>query len=149
MKKHFTSTVYIVSKIDGEYKILLHKHKKYGLWIGIGGHIEKNENPTEALLREVLEETNLKIELLGRDKLLKTKGVEELVRPVAILQEKIPPFKDEKAHQHIDLIYFATCRDSKKINMGEQYNWFSKKDLKKIDLEKEVFYLAGKLFKYV
>ena len=44
MKKHFTATVYIVSKIDEEYKVLLHYHKKLLIWIAIGGHIEKDEN---------------------------------------------------------------------------------------------------------
>jgi len=28
MKKHFTVTAYIAAKVEGEYKVLLHKHKK-------------------------------------------------------------------------------------------------------------------------
>jgi len=74
MKKHFTATAYIAARIDGEYKVLLHKHKKHGFWLGIGGHIEKDENPVEAVLREVKEETNLGISLI-KEKLLK---IEEL-----------------------------------------------------------------------
>lgn len=147
MKKHFTATAYVVSKIDGEYKVLLHKHKKHNIWIGIGGHIEKDENPTEAVIREVKEETNLEIKLLGDGKLLKTTGVEELINPFAILQEKIPGLKDDPSHYHIDLIYFATCLNPKKIQMSEEYNWFSKKALKQAKLGKEVTYLAQKLFK--
>lgn len=43
---------------------MLYRNKKkndinLGKWIGIGGHIEKNETKEEALCREVLEETNL------------------------------------------------------------------------------------------
>ena len=147
MKKHFTATAYIVSKIDGQYKILLHKHKKMGIWIGIGGHIEDDENPFEALLREVWEETNLKIELLNNGKLLKTDGVEELINPAAILQEKIPTLKDEPAHFHIDLIYFATCKNPDDIKMEEQYDWFSLSDLKRKQFEKEVAYLSRKILR--
>lgn len=148
MKKHFTATAYIAAKIEGEYRVLLHKHKKYGFWLGIGGHMEKDENPVETVVREVKEETGLEIDLIG-DKLFKVDDVEELVRPAAILEEHLPPYKNEPAHYHIDLIYFAICKNPKKIKMKEEFNWFSKKDLQKLILEKEVKYLLKKLFKYV
>lgn len=148
MKKHFTATAYIATKIDGKYKVLLHKHKKHGFWLGVGGHIEKGENPTEALLREVKEETDLEITLI-KDQLLKIEDVEELVCPVAILEEKLAPYKNEPAHYHIDLIYFAICKNPQKIKMKEEFAWFSKKDLQKVNLEKEVNYLTRKLFNYV
>lgn len=148
MKKHFTATAYIAAKIDGEYKLLLHKHKKHKIWLAVGGHIEKDENPTEALLREVKEETNLEITIL-KGKLLRIDDVEELACPVAILEEKLPPYKNEPAHYHIDLIYFAICKTPDKIKMKEQYAWFSRRDLKKLNLEKEVEYLIRKLFNYV
>lgn len=149
MLKHFTATAYIVSKINNQYKILLHKHKKHNLWIGIGGHIEKDENPTEALIREVKEETNLEIEFLSQKKLLKTQDVEELILPDVILQEKLKAYKKESPHYHIDLIFFTFCKKPKAIKMKEKYIWFSQKDLKKKKLEKEVKYLSQKIFKLV
>lgn len=165
MKKHFTATAYIVAKIDGKHKVLLHKHKKHKIWLAVGGHIEKDENPTEALLREVKEETNLEITIL-EGKLLRIDDVEELACPVAILQEKLAPYKqslktksssgafklvykNEPAHYHIDLIYFAICKNPEKIKMKEEFNWFSKNNLQKVSLEKEVRYLIKKLFKHV
>lgn len=149
LKKHFTATAYIAAKIDGVYRVLLHKHKKHGFWLGIGGHIEENENPIEALLREVKEETDLEITLF-KDRLLKTEDVEELAPPEAILEEKLASYKNEPAHFHIDLIYFAICKNPQKIKMKEEFGWFSKKDLPKVSLEKEVSYLIEKLlFNYV
>lgn len=146
MKKHFTATVYIISKIDGEYKVLLHKHRKLNIWIAIGGHIEENENPVQALLREAKEETNLEISLINDEgKLLKTNQVEELSAPVTILEEKIPHYKDEPAHFHIDLIYFASCKNPEDIKMEEQYGWFSRSDLKRKQFDKEVGYLSIKI----
>lgn len=149
MLKHFTATAYIVSKIDGEYKVLLHKHKKHALWIGIGGHIEKDENPIEALIREVKEETNLNVKLLNKNKVSKwsEEGVEELVCPDVILQEKLTKFKNEPSHYHIDLIYFAICDDHKRIKMTEEFAWFSKKDLKDVNIRKEVYYICLKLLR--
>lgn len=50
----------------GDDVLLLFRNKKKndnneGKWIGIGGHIENGESPEQALVREVKEETNLKI----------------------------------------------------------------------------------------
>lgn len=49
---------------DNNKYLMLHRTKKNqdlneGKWLGIGGHIEVNETPDEALIREVLEETGL------------------------------------------------------------------------------------------
>lgn len=84
--------------------VLLHKHRKLGLWLPPGGHIERNELPDEAALREVEEESGLIVELVGPH------GVDiddpeaplQLVRPEGIQLENI-----STSHQHIDLIYFA------------------------------------------
>lgn len=146
MKKHFTATAYIAAKIDGEYKVLLHKHKKHGFWLGIGGHIEKDENPIEALHREVKEETGLEIVLIT-DKLLEIEDVKELTCPTAILEEQLSAIKNEPAHKHIDLIYFAICKNPQKIKMEEQFVWVSLEETKKMDLEKETHYILKKLFK--
>ncbi|MBI2040201.1 NUDIX domain-containing protein [Candidatus Microgenomates bacterium] len=147
MTKHFTVTAYIVAQFEGEYKILLHRHKKHRLWIGIGGHIEEGENPVQALMREVKEETNLEIKLLNKNRLINTQDVEELVRPDIILEEKMPDYRSELAHYHIDLIYFAICKKPQYIKMNEQYAWVAKNSLKKMKLNKEVHYLAQKFFK--
>ena len=48
MIKHFTSTVFIVHN----QKIALHWHKKVSEWLPAGGHIDKNETPVEAGIRE-------------------------------------------------------------------------------------------------
>jgi 8-oxo-dGTP diphosphatase len=51
---------------DKERILMLHRIKKKNdmhknKWIGIGGKIEKGESPEDAIIREVKEETNLKI----------------------------------------------------------------------------------------
>jgi 8-oxo-dGTP diphosphatase len=144
MEKHFVATAYIIARIDNQYKVLLHKHKKLGIWIGVGGHIEDNENSIECILREVKEETNLDVELINGEKLLETEDVRELIHPATIIEEDIPPVKDDPPHHHIDLIYFAFCKNPQNIKMKEEYNWFSKKDLAQFNLKKEVLIFASK-----
>ncbi len=40
-------------------KVLLVKHKKLGIWLAPGGHLEENELPHQAAIREVSEETGI------------------------------------------------------------------------------------------
>src|SRR5688500_10821251 len=44
--------------------VLLHWHRRLGLWLPPGGHIDPGELPDEAAVRETLEETGLAVELL-------------------------------------------------------------------------------------
>ena len=56
-------TVLCYIEKDNSYLMLFRNKKKEdinkGKWIGIGGHLEKNETKEEALLREAKEETGL------------------------------------------------------------------------------------------
>ena len=59
-----TSLCYIY---EGSNVLMLHRIKKEndlneGKWIGIGGHFEENESPEECVLREVEEETGLRLQ---------------------------------------------------------------------------------------
>lgn len=146
MIKHFTATAYIIAKKKGEASVLLHHHKKLGLWLGIGGHIEKDENPLEAVLREVEEETQLPIEVIISDqnRLITTGTVNEMVLPEAILEEKIPKYGQVSAHCHIDCIYFAITRNPEKIQMKEHYIWATEKKMNSLNVPKEVLILAKK-----
>ena len=60
MKTDLTVGAYIIH----EGKLLLLKHRKLGLWLPPGGHIDPDETPDEATLREVKEETSLDVELM-------------------------------------------------------------------------------------
>jgi ADP-ribose pyrophosphatase YjhB (NUDIX family) len=97
--RDFTATTFVVH----EGRTLLLLHRKLGAWFPPGGHIDPNELPDEAAVREVLEETGLTVELLDAARPLGTVLV--LPQPYCILLEDIGP-----GHQHIDLIYFARVR---------------------------------------
>lgn len=82
-------------------QVLLHNHRKLGLWLPPGGHVEPNELPDAAAVREVLEEAGVKVELVG-DVAIDAAGPRQLIRPRGVQLESISP-----GHEHIDLIYFA------------------------------------------
>src|SRR3712207_9415045 len=58
--RHFTVAVFVV----WEGKVLLHLHRKLGMWLPPGGHIDRDELPDDAAVREVLEETAAEVELV-------------------------------------------------------------------------------------
>jgi 8-oxo-dGTP pyrophosphatase MutT (NUDIX family) len=51
--------------IFGPRGVLLHRHKRLGLWLQPGGHLEPGETPWEAARRESEEETGLAVEWSG------------------------------------------------------------------------------------
>ena len=99
MNRSLTATVYI---INGD-KVLLHRHKKYIALFPVGGHIEAEELPYEAALREAYEKSGLKVKLYNNEDQLELGRVQQLPRPMNLLLENIG-----HERENIDFIYFAT-----------------------------------------
>jgi ADP-ribose pyrophosphatase YjhB (NUDIX family) len=129
--RHFTVAVFVVWK----GKVLLHFHRKLGMWLPPGGHIERDELPDDAAVREVLEETGVKVELAGE----RREDVDDPVqlhRPAGVQLENIGP-----GHQHIDLIYFA--RPSGPTTIGQEFDedrvgWYGPEDWDAMTVNVEV-----------
>ncbi len=102
MDRHFTATGYVV--IDNS--ILLHFHPKVKMWLPPGGHIESNEDPNQAVIREIYEETSMKVELISDSEKFNFDYPKSLIPPEHILIEDIDDPVDG-FHQHIDLIYYC------------------------------------------
>ncbi|MBO0991952.1 NUDIX hydrolase [Bacillus sp. SD088] len=54
-------TLCFIRKGDNLLMLNRRKSPNMGLWNGVGGKIEKNENPTEGILREAWEETGISL----------------------------------------------------------------------------------------
>jgi len=124
IKKHFTATA-VVHDADG--RVLLVYHNQFDRWMCPGGHVEPGELPDEAVLREVLEETGLRVQILPNGEFT---GMEDahasvLRTPFCILDERIAP-----GHHHIDLVYRCMVEEGEGMpranpNESRAVAWFS------------------------
>jgi 8-oxo-dGTP pyrophosphatase MutT (NUDIX family) len=111
----------------------MHWHRKLGRWLPPGGHVEPNELPDEAAVREVFEETGVHARLLGapEDSTPPRPGFPRpLCRPAGIQLEAIAP-----GHEHVDLVYFATGEPAAP---RDEVGWFGPDDLPALQLTDEV-----------
>ena len=136
-KIDFTAEVFIVYND----KVLLRKHDKYGIWLSVGGHIELDEDPNEAAIREVKEEVGLDVELYYDDSypLTQTDSFRGLIPPQFMNRHRI-----NETHEHISLVYFAISKTDELIlsetEKSDDCKWFTREDLedKTLDLSDDV-----------
>ena len=101
-KIDFTVEAFVVYKD----RVLLRKHDKYHKWLSVGGHIELDEDPNQAAVREVKEEVGLDV-ILADDLLpfkKETGEYRELIPPKFLNRHRI-----SDAHEHVTLTYFAAA----------------------------------------
>ena len=117
---HITASLFIVDPKAAT--ILLHHHRRLDRWLQMGGHLEANENPSQAALREGREESGL------ADLTLLMDGIFDLdVHP-------IPEHKGDPGHFHYDVRYLAATKKPKAIAMDAAES----KELAWVDLDKAV-----------
>ena len=121
--RHFTVTGFLVAK----NKILLHWHSKVKAWLPPGGHISENEDPVQAVIREILEETGMHAEVMPVRPFLPITYPFQVMAPFTIMVEDInDPIGGY--HQHIDLIYFCRPLDLTQT-IGPEWIWVSRSDI--------------------
>jgi 8-oxo-dGTP pyrophosphatase MutT (NUDIX family) len=141
-KIDFTVEVFIVF----ENKVLLRMHDKYKKWLSVGGHIELDEDPNEAAVREVSEEVGLDIQLVSTREIPESSEMyTELIPPEGLNRHSIG-----NNHEHVTLIYFAKAfSDNVVPGEGEQqdnWKWFTKDELhsEEYSLSNEIIFWAEK-----
>lgn len=132
VKRDFTATTLVVHR----GKVLLHQHRKLGLLLPLGGHIEPDELPDDAARREVQEESGFNVTLHEPSPVWPLTDVRQLARPVAVLLEDIEP-----DHQHVDLIYLGTLADDSEYPAGsgsEELVWLTAEEVEAIEMPDNV-----------
>ncbi len=120
----FVVSVFVVNR----GRVLLVYHKKYDEWLPIGGHIEMNEDPEEALYREIREECGLKVRILARTPRIAHRGVKPLPTPSFVDVHDI-----SRTHRHIAFVYFGRASSTAvRLHTREhrEFRWLDKKSLR-------------------
>ncbi len=129
--KHFCASAFIINPEDK--KILLVKHSDYDKWLQPGGHIENDETPEEAAIREVYEETGIKISLLGE----RFPREDDLIRPLGVQCNR-----KQDGTRFIDIIYAGkpTTPDQEiKLNdESTEIGWFTRNELDRMPVFQDV-----------
>jgi len=123
--RHFCASAYIID--PSTLKILLVKHKKYGKWVQPGGHIEHDEFPEEAAIREAYEETGIKIKLLGE----RFPREEDFITPIGVQKNRT------NTGIHIDFLYPAVPIKEQELQISNEstnIGWFTREELEKINV---------------
>ena len=125
MRRHFTATGFVV---QGD-RTLLHWHRRLQQWMPPGGHIEPDEDPVAAVLREIEEETGMHAEVVSDAPRLTFPYPGQLPAPYTILLEDSP--EPGEPHQHIDLIYFCRPLESASEPLADStFRWVDETTLR-------------------
>ena len=122
-KIDFTVAIFVVQ--SGKVLLILHRNLKK--WLPLGGHIELDEDPEQAAVREAREESGLEVELLGERPPTTGPGTRALISPRFLDIHRIT-----ETHEHIGMIYWARPK-SGTLTLAEaehhDIRWCSREDL--------------------
>lgn len=99
--------------VVGPRGVLLHRHKRLGVWLQPGGHVDAGETPWAAARREAAEETGLPIAAADP----------ALIEPLIHVDVHAGP----KRHRHLDLRYLveADGQPAPPVSESQDVRWWS------------------------
>ena len=120
----------LLSEIEGELKILLMNRVKGNFWCHVAGKVEPNETASQAILREILEETGTHVQ-----QLFSADFIEQFYEPSLNVIEMIP-------------VFVGYCQPNQSIVLNHEhteYQWCNIKKKKKL----AVFSNQRKLYDFI
>lgn len=139
-RKHTTASVLLYTPSHNGWRIGLIHHPRLHRWMLPGGHVEPDENPAEAALREVAEETGRTAQLIHTHTHTHTDDLTSALPgvpiPVWITEQQVPAERHHPhPHIHIDHLYLAvTDDDQPRVPAELPFAWFTAGDLATLDM---------------
>lgn len=126
-KTNIKTDLVVAGYIFHKDKVLLIHHRKLGLWLPVGGHIEENETPDQALLREIKEETGIDVEMMNKSNLPVEGNTKcNLATPFYVNIHSVGN------HDHCCLFYVCKAINPEKLKINKElknFEWFTKHDV--------------------
>jgi 8-oxo-dGTP pyrophosphatase MutT (NUDIX family) len=119
----FTVAIFVVHQA----RVLLIHHRQLDRWLPLGGHIELDEDPEQAALREAREESGLDVQLVGERPPTTGPGTRALIAPRFLDIHRI-----SETHEHIGMIYWARPRHGRLTLSATEHHdirWCSAEEL--------------------
>lgn len=127
-------------------------HDKHKIWLSVGGHIELDEDPMQAAIREVKEEVGLEVKIVGvalgpLNGKTENRGYTYLIPPRYLGRHPAG-----ENHEHIAFVYFATSdsdavTESKNDHERSITKWVNKNELKTMNLIPNILFYATEALK--
>ncbi|MGQ0777763.1 MAG: DegT/DnrJ/EryC1/StrS family aminotransferase [Pseudonocardiales bacterium] len=136
--KHATASVFLLARTTDTWHIGLIRHPRLGKWMLPGGHVEPDENPAEAALREVAEETGHTAWLLPGPRLDEPdkSDAPSVITPLWIVEQHVPAERREpEPHIHVDHLYLALTDATAPAPGAElPFAWYTTHQLDALDM---------------
>lgn len=144
-----TVSAYIVRKQNDEWKCLVHMHRRLGVLMQIGGHIELNESPWQAMAHELSEESGYAL-----DELQILQYVTNPVHPRGAIAHPQPFLMNTHTagaapHYHSDICYAFIAirkpRTQQAAGESADLRWYSVEELRAEEFSGESGERTGKV----
>jgi 8-oxo-dGTP pyrophosphatase MutT (NUDIX family) len=136
-KNLFTATGLVFNDIG---QILMVKNRKQNKWVPPGGHIDENELPCAAVVREVFEETGIKVQVLSsapkRD--LSSGTSTELPLPLKIAHVDV---LGTGLLNYVDFLYLCRTKTTETTPQEaeiDEIGWFSPEKAMSLDTHEDI-----------
>jgi len=137
IRNQFTATGLVFNE---NRQILMIKHKEQGKWLPPGGHVDENELPCQAVVREVLEETGVEVLVLSSVPGLELSGgvARELPLPLRIMHVDV---EGTGLYNYIDMLYLCRAISTDTTPQEAEIDdigWFSPEEAVKMDTYEDI-----------
>ena len=132
VKKESTASALVYSSASDGWRLCLIMHPRLHKLLPAGGHVEPDETTAEAAVREVLEETGLRVRLLPPSSVPLPAGTPHVPVPPPwwILEMQVPADRHEpRPHVHVDSIYVAVADHPASAPAAHEVVWLTAAEL--------------------